>query len=200
MSMAQPPFSGEFRDGMPFLGGSLWIDFVNSKLVVNGAPHDLIATESGVAHWARQANIAVPDGVAFDLPGVLQALRTQLAVAFDCLAASQPLAESVIATINHLIARSAIRSEIAPSDNGALIVERLDLVGPPVATAVAWDFARFLGRFENRRMRHCDNPACVMQFYDIGKNNRRRWCTMSLCGNRDKVAHYRGRKSAAKVG
>ncbi|WP_368860397.1 CGNR zinc finger domain-containing protein, partial [Klebsiella pneumoniae] len=33
----------------------------------------------------------------------------------------------------------------------------------------------------------------------VGKNNRRRWCTMALCGNRDKVAQYRGRKAVARA-
>jgi len=31
-------------------------------------------------------------------------------------------------------------------------------------------------------------------FYDGGKNNTRRWCSMNLCGNRDKVARYRARR------
>ena len=78
-----------------------------------------------------------------------------------------------------------------------VIEETTILVGPPVATAVAWDFAHFLKTFDRERMRHCDNPACTMHFYDIGKNNRRRWCSMSACGNRDKIAQYRARKTGA---
>ena len=38
--------------------------------------------------------------------------------------------------------------------------------------------------------------ALPVGFYDRGKNNARRWCTMSLCGNRDKVARYRLRHGA----
>lgn len=187
----QTPFVGEFREGMPFLGGFLWIDFLNTTPVIHGVAQDLIGTPQGVEQWARQANIAAGEGSAVDQPKALSALREQLGEAFDCLATAMPLPDALIATINRLIARSGIHMHV--SNLG--VDERLELVGPPIATAVAWDFARFLADFDHRRMRHCDNPTCVMQFYDVGKNNRRRWCTMSLCGNRDKVAQYRERKA-----
>lgn len=190
----QTQFFGEFREGMPFLGGFLWIDFVNTTPIINGVTQNLIGTPQGVEHWARQANIALKDSTVIDSPKALNTLREQLAEAFDCLAASRPLPDGLIATINRLIARSGVHLHV--SNHG--VDERLQLVGPPVATAVAWDFARFLADFDHRRMRHCDNPACVMQFYDVGKNNRRRWCTMSLCGNRDKVAQYRERKATGQ--
>ena len=37
MPKMQHQFVGEFREGMPFLGGFLWIDFVNTTPVINGA-------------------------------------------------------------------------------------------------------------------------------------------------------------------
>ena len=44
-------------------------------------------------------------------------------------------------------------------------------------------------------IRRCENPACVLHFYDTSKNHRRRWCSMEICGNRMKAAaHYRRRK------
>lgn len=198
MPKMQHQFVGEFREGMPFLGGFLWIDFVNTTPVIKGVVQDLIGTKPAVEQWARQANIAMDESAAIDPPSALNALREQLAEAFDCLAASEPLPDTLIATVNGLIASSGIRLHLSTGDSAIRVDERLQLVGPPVATAVAWDFARFLADFDHRRMRHCDNPACVMQFYDVGKNNRRRWCTMSLCGNRDKVAQYRERKATAR--
>lgn len=198
MSKTHHPFVGEFREGMPFLGGFLWIDFLNTTPVINGVAQDLIATKPAVEQWARQANIELGDRAAIDPPSALNALRAQLAEAFDRLAASEPLPDSLVATINRLIARSGVHLHLSQVDTAISVHERLKLVGSPVATAIAWDFARFLADFEHRRMRHCDNPACVMQFYDVGKNNRRRWCTMSLCGNRDKVAQYRERKASGR--
>jgi predicted RNA-binding Zn ribbon-like protein len=44
------------------------------------------------------------------------------------------------------------------------------------------------GNFEY--LRKCENPACVLLFYDTTKNHRRRWCSMAACGNRAKVAQF----------
>ena len=48
-------------------------------------------------------------------------------------------------------------------------------------------------------VRRCENPACVLHFYDTSKNHRRRWCSMDICGNRMKVAaHYRRQRGGGQ--
>jgi len=195
--MSQERIAGEFREGMPFLGGHLWIDFLNTTPVIKGMALDLIGDREAVDRWAVQANVDLSAGDDSDSVADLNMLRIRLARAFDLLAASEPVPRDTIDDINKRIDRSGMRLHLVERDGLPMLEERAMLVGPPVATAVAWDFAQFLGRFDPERMRHCANPACTMQFYDIGKNNRRRWCTMSICGNRDKVAHYRVRKAGA---
>jgi hypothetical protein len=40
-------------------------------------------------------------------------------------------------------------------------------------------------------VKKCEDAACVLFFYDTTKNHSRRWCSMSVCRNRMKVAaHY----------
>ncbi len=46
------------------------------------------------------------------------------------------------------------------------------------------------------RVRNCEGPTCTLWFLDISKNQKRRWCTMSVCGNRAKAAAHRARKKA----
>ncbi len=41
-------------------------------------------------------------------------------------------------------------------------------------------------------VRKCGN--CPLYFYDTSKTHKRQWCSMSLCGNRAKVAAYAARK------
>ena len=46
-------------------------------------------------------------------------------------------------------------------------------------------------------VKKCENPVCVLFFYDTSKNHSRRWCSMSVCGNRMKVAaHYQRLRKA----
>ncbi len=44
-------------------------------------------------------------------------------------------------------------------------------------------------------IRRCANPACRLFFYDDSRTHRRRWCSMALCGNRNKVAAFLRRRS-----
>ena len=43
--MNQERIAGEFREGMPFLGSHLWIDFLNTTPVIKGMALDLITPE-----------------------------------------------------------------------------------------------------------------------------------------------------------
>jgi predicted RNA-binding Zn ribbon-like protein len=47
------------------------------------------------------------------------------------------------------------------------------------------------------RVRQCE--GCVVNFYDISKKGSRRWCSMQMCGNRDKVATYRQKQRAREA-
>ncbi len=47
-------------------------------------------------------------------------------------------------------------------------------------------------------VKNCEGPTCTLWFYDISKNHSRRWCTMSICGNRVKAALHRAKKKASK--
>lgn len=55
-----------------------------------------------------------------------------------------------------------------------------------------------LGRLNARKnpIRSCANPTCPLFFEDTSKNKRRRWCSMSSCGNRAKVASFYKRREA----
>ncbi|MEA2453615.1 MAG: hypothetical protein QOG04_2325 [Actinomycetota bacterium] len=43
------------------------------------------------------------------------------------------------------------------------------------------------------RLKVCQNDVCRWAFYDRSKNRSSSWCSMSVCGNREKAAVYRKR-------
>jgi predicted RNA-binding Zn ribbon-like protein len=45
------------------------------------------------------------------------------------------------------------------------------------------------------RMKSCARPACRWAFYDASRNRSGVWCSMATCGNREKGAKYRARRS-----
>lgn len=68
--------------------------------------------------------------------------------------------------------------------------------GAPVRTALA-ELARdaviVLGSDRRARMRRCAGEDCSIFFIDASRSGRRRWCSMTSCGNRTKVAQFRNR-------
>jgi predicted RNA-binding Zn ribbon-like protein len=43
------------------------------------------------------------------------------------------------------------------------------------------------------RLKACAADNCQWAFYDHSRNHSRVWCSMDVCGNREKVRSYRER-------
>ena len=64
--------------------------------------------------------------------------------------------------------------------------------------AIARSGAELIAEGPSARLRVCSNPACGLLFYDNSRTRRRRWCSMTLCGNRHKVAAFSRRQTASR--
>lgn len=183
---------GDFRDGMPFLGSRLWIDFVNSAPVAVG---DFLATPEGLARWLDAARLSQSAASSALVP-LARDLRAALAEIFESLREGRaPLSQSVNTVNRHLATVSTQRRLDIHDDH--VCVEELSTQEPAPLAAIASDLADFVADYEPARLRHCANPECSMVFYDTARNATRRWCSMSACGNRHKVRSHRSRKPAS---
>lgn len=45
------------------------------------------------------------------------------------------------------------------------------------------------------RLKACRSETCRWAFYDHARNRSRTWCSMAVCGNRQKARAYRSRRS-----
>ncbi|MBP6768012.1 MAG: ABATE domain-containing protein [Reyranella sp.] len=56
---------------------------------------------------------------------------------------------------------------------------------------VLWSAGDLLASTSLGKVRRCANPECLYLFLDESRAGKRRWCTMSSCGNRAKARrHY----------
>ena len=62
---------------------------------------------------------------------------------------------------------------------------------------IAADAAELLGTDLRERLRICPGPGCRGRFLDDSPAGRRRWCSMAVCGNRNKAAMHRQAAHAA---
>jgi hypothetical protein len=60
--------------------------------------------------------------------------------------------------------------------------------------AIARSAAEIVIEGDAAKVRVCANPACGLFFCDKSRTHKRRWCSMAICGNRNKVASFARRR------
>jgi len=184
----------EFTQGVPTLGGAIWIDLLNSRFALPTGVVDLLAEDDSFARWTAAVGLAgTPDG--HDDRQALAALRATLERAFDAICRGELPPRQSLSAVNNILEHRTTHSAIAVEDGNLVMARTVKDHGSRIALTIAEDFAVLATTGEAKRFKRCENPACSLVFYDRGRNNRRRWCSTSVCGNRDKVARYRARKA-----
>ena len=51
---------------------------------------------------------------------------------------------------------------------------------------------------EWKRLKGCRDENCRVAFYDKSRNRSRAWCSMEVCGNREKARSFRQRHAHAR--
>jgi predicted RNA-binding Zn ribbon-like protein len=164
-------------------------DYVNTFDLETGI--DAIATPDELAMWFSEQGL-VDDLVEpteqelADAATLREAIRDLLlvhnGVEVDSVAASKTLEET--GRKAHLGVRFEDgRPVLAPADDGAR-----GALGRIVATV-----AELAPTDEWKRLKTCRDDTCRVAFYDKSRNRSRAWCSMEVCGNRDKQRGYRER-------
>ena len=202
----------EPRD-MPFLfvGNHACLDFINTKPVIDGQPVELLATFSDLLAWLRRAQLLTGDGTTLldrERPGegkarlILEetwAFRETLRGMVERMAAGRPVAQGAVEAINDRLRYRRGHPELIRGKDKFHRDFRMESEDVHQLLGLLAEAASdMLCNCELSLIRKCQNPACVLFFYDTSKNHARQWCSMSLCGNRSKVAAHYHRHRAKK--
>ncbi len=120
------------------------------------------------------------------------ALRETLYRIFSDTADGGAPAAADLAALNEALARTPARTHLQPTPAGyAWQVAKLRPAVTDLLAPVLWSAADLLTNPRLGRVRRCANHKCLYLFVDDSRNGTRRWCTMSMCGNRAKAhRHY----------
>jgi hypothetical protein len=88
-------------------------------------------------------------------------------------------------------ASGVIRVEL---NHGVPVMTTRDALGAVLAAAAR---LAVLGSWE--RFKICPADGCLWAFYDRSRNRSRTWCSMQVCGNREKARNWRERARAVGV-
>jgi predicted RNA-binding Zn ribbon-like protein len=80
---------------------------------------------------------------------------------------------------------------LVPDPSGGLRIAARS--GRPWLDAVVETVAQSAARGDWQRVKLCAAPDCRWAFHDTSRSGRGRWCSMDICGNRQKTRTYRER-------
>ncbi len=136
---------------------------------------------------------------AHSLLGKSRRLHASLHRSFKALLAKESLLRDWVEPINEVLRVTEGHDELF-QQNGNWSLEFVAREGGLdwLLAAIARSAAELISEGASARLRICSNPDCGLFFYDTSRTRRRRWCSMSRCGNRHKVAAFSRRHSAAR--
>ncbi len=156
-------------------------DFVNTFDVESQS--DSLRTRADLARWLAARGIAghAELGEAID---VREALR-------ELLLANNHLPADVEGA-SRVLDRAARRAQlIVRFDEGAARMQANGGLGALLAAA-----AEAMASDGWTRLKACRAETCHWAFVDLAKNRSRAWCSMKVCGNRQKAQRFRERRAA----
>jgi predicted RNA-binding Zn ribbon-like protein len=185
------------------------LDFLNTIASPQGTPIDWLDDGPSYLDWLRNGfdahlNAALPgaklDGVAAKARELREWFRGF--VETHAGADLQPGHVRALRPLNDILAHDHAYQEVVAGKGDEALVSRTcrdwrdasDLLQP-----VAHAIADLLCHADFTQIRKCEGARCTLWFLDVSKGHRRRWCSMSLCGNRAKVAQHRARNRKPSV-
>jgi predicted RNA-binding Zn ribbon-like protein len=214
--MASPPFPAAPRPGsragrLPQIAGVLALDFCNSTSGRGGSRHqehlqcagDLLAWAARAALVTaaelRKAERALASLEAAALLRESLALRETVHEAAGALARGRQPEPATLDSLLAVHARCLAAARLKQDAQGYRLAwdgsrDLLSaLLGPVAQSAVKLLLESDLGR-----VKRCGGQDCGWLFFDQTKNGSRRWCEMSVCGNRAKQQAYRQRQTRGR--
>ena len=194
-----------------FIADSLGLDFLNSVATPVDVPMDWIEDGEGLLSWLEQSRLVPAEVLSAmrerAMPGELDRLAAQARSLREWFRAfvrerkGRPLGPADIAELaplNQLLARDEGFGRIVAHEHGgtlALNFERTRRWASPesLLLPIGDILAKLVCEENFSHVKACEGPTCTLMFADHTRGRARRWCNMSVCGNRAKQAAHRNR-------
>jgi predicted RNA-binding Zn ribbon-like protein len=183
--------------------GDLAVEFANTVSSPAGSSGALQSWSDLIDFLVLRGGLGPGDGAMLRAMGATDARRCAAAFAqalrlretiramLGAMAGKRSLRAEWIAEVNEALAAGASPSRLLRQDGGW----RLGLSPGPAGSLqalapIARAIADLVVSGRSVEIGKCANPRCVLYFRDRSRTRRRRWCSMSVCGNRMKVAAH----------
>jgi predicted RNA-binding Zn ribbon-like protein len=188
------------------------LDFINTLEFNREGPEDHLTTAEGALTWLHDHDllhketleelrelVAASPRLSDQILRRVRRVRAAMRELVEATVEHRPPALDQLTEINRAL-RTHYVYELVPARDGVSLDHRHegDAVDGALARLVE-SLAREVSQGHPERLRLCANDDCRWVFSDTSRTGRRKWCDMSTCGNRAKIAAYRERKRASQA-
>ena len=180
----------EDRDGFRFRGGSVALDLAATlQARLRPSPRELLATPQDLDRWLVSAGLATssPGATEGDLT-MAYALREAIFTLAGGLG-ERPFDPGARDMLNRIAASPAAAAVLRADGQAQWQGSAAGLLA-----SLAREAVHLFGGEDAAQVRQCQSSTCTLFFVDTSRSGDRRWCSMSACGNKAKVAEFRRRK------
>lgn len=177
----------QIRDGFRFRGGHVALDLAGTLAArLKASPRELLAHPSDLARWLVAAELAaaIPEVTQADV-----ALARTLRETIYSVALAQIHRKALPDEARRKLNRFASEASAVPQLGKD---SRIHISGntQELLTSIARDAVLLFGSEPGMRLRQCEGESCALLFLDTSRSGERRWCSMSGCGNKSKIADF----------
>ena len=184
------------------LGGPICLDFIATLRSRTGKKSELLDQPEALAAWLTLSRLETPEQKAplgeAELARAI-ALREAIYRLLESARDATAFADEDIALVNS-VARGtdlAPQAHTEPNSNELALTWANNAGHDAVLATIARDAISLLTGPNINRVKPCANSKCERLFYDDSQAGRRKWCSMSRCGNQSKLSRYRARQKDA---
>ncbi|MFD0698864.1 CGNR zinc finger domain-containing protein [Paenibacillus sp. GCM10027628] len=191
-------------DGPPFLlGGSAWLNLVNTRFRHNKEVHDVLDDPESALQWLHINQLirgsgtllgSNTDDVLREACAELKSFREICEEILADLEKDNELSASVLMKLNEQTESLSIRTTAVLSEGKLTLayegISDIDHMLYLIIRSIADTF----DVYSPDRIRKCEHEECILHFVDTSKSGKRRWCRMEVCGNRHKAAEFYAKK------
>jgi predicted RNA-binding Zn ribbon-like protein len=175
-----------------FVCGRLCLDLAATLRIRHRSPLETIATIDDLRQWAADAGLVRDLDSDEEARLRLVALREAIYRMGQALVRGADPSPADLRLLNTAAARPPLVPRLADR------TVHTDGDSEQLLSTIARDAIDLFGGVQAARVRECSHPDCTRLYVDTSHAGRRRWCGMSVCGNRAKSAAYRRRRGVPK--
>ncbi len=173
--------------------GNIGLDFINSANFHRTENHqEWFNSEMDVMKWADYTGISVEEdsGSAMSLAEMIELREVMYRLALHAIKRTIAAVDDR-RTFNEWIKQAHKHTEVTQNEAGVFEKKLIGAGGlTNIAYVVVLAFGDLIMSKTIQKVKQCQSSRCEWLFIDQTKNQSKQWCSMKVCGNREKAKRF----------